>query len=241
MPRLGGLIALAVCLVVLSGAQGCSSSSSSGSATCCQATNGSVAVCACPGTGQGCTVTTLGSACKITCGADSLSGTPMASCPTPSAQAYVAATMSSAGGGSCPVAGGAGAFLTIGSGGGGMPTPVTDGSNNVSVACMVHPSGSGYDVQLTASMSGGGSVSLSGSVTASGASGVSASFSGSQGGGPYTDNNCSVAFTYMGSPVQASSPVTAGRIWGHVSCPMAAMGSNTCDAEADFLFENCAQ
>jgi hypothetical protein len=70
--------------------------------------------------------------------------------------------------------------------------------------------------------------------------------------GSFTGSNCSITFTYNGNPVPvAGSPVAAGRIWGHIDCPNAmqggtveirADGSTTdraCDAQADFLFENC--
>jgi hypothetical protein len=94
----------------------------------------------------------------------------------------------------------------------------------------------------------------SGAVTSSGAMGITATFSESVGGSgqSYSASDCTLTYTYDHNPVPDSSPVAPGRIWAHVSCVDAmAMSSvllpdggtvpQTCDAEADFLFENCAE
>ena len=125
-------------------------------------------------------------------------------------------------------------------------TPVA-GAGIVRVVCSVVASGDGFDVALGASLNGPGDefLAIAGHFTLQGASGVTGTFGESQ-TGTFTSNNCTVAFTYGGRPIVTSGgPVDPGRVWGHVSCPNAA-GLNTCsptscDGEADFLFENCAE
>ena len=80
-----------------------------------------------------------------------------------------------------------------------------------------------------------------GAVTLSGGAGIGGTFTRSD--GTYTQSTCSLAFTYQGSAVPAAPPIAAGRIWGHLSCPAAQVsgGTGQCDAEADFLFEQCRE
>jgi hypothetical protein len=67
--------------------------------------------------------------------------------------------------------------------------------------------------------------------------------------GTYSQSACTLAFTYNGTSVPDSPPIAAGRIWGHLSCPVAVGSAGAgggaaapqCDAEADFLFEQCHQ
>jgi hypothetical protein len=87
-----------------------------------------------------------------------------------------------------------------------------------------------------------------GAVTQSGGTGITGVFESSM-NGRYRETDCTIAFTYLGQPV-GQTPLAAGRIWGHLSCPSAALDGSTvmvdggteskqCDGEADFLFEQC--
>jgi hypothetical protein len=122
---------------------------------------------------------------------------------------------------------------------------------NITVACAVT---GGFNVVATGSLGGtmGGTVQLSGSVSAGsgGSKDIQASFT--QNGTSYAENDCSITFTYEGGNVPVT-PIAKGRIWGHLSCPTMVNPSTpkllsngtqvqeTCDGEADFLFDNCAQ
>jgi hypothetical protein len=145
-----------------------------------------------------------------------------------------------------------------------LPDTVKDGGNvggnAVSVVCTVATSGNGFDVALSATEEGtaGGTVVITsptgqGAVTASGGSGITGVFA-SGANGDYRDTDCTIAFTYAGGTVPNDPPIAAGRIWGHISCPQATTTGKsvnnpdggaplpvTCDAEADFLFQECAQ
>jgi hypothetical protein len=147
-----------------------------------------------------------------------------------------------------------------------LPVTVRDGDSTgtdvFSVTCTVHPVGAGFDVSLSLSDQGpqGGAVAITspsgaGDVDASGGSHISATFTGAHGVIAH-GRNCTITPTYQGQPVSQSPSVYAGtgaasaRIWGHVSCPMAVLtmeggapdaAGSPCDAEADFLFENCSQ
>jgi len=147
----------------------------------------------------------------------------------------------------------------------------SDRNANVNVNCTVHPQGSGFDIELTAIENGpqGGSLTITspqgaGTVTAptgnsSSVSGVSASFV-SQGGvyreqtGSTDTTGCTITWLYDAGgsvggvagdeKVPTDPPIAAGRIWGHIKCPKAEYQSQPgvlCDAEADFIFEQCNQ
>jgi hypothetical protein len=140
-----------------------------------------------------------------------------------------------------------------------LPVTVHDGDSTgtdvFSVTCNVHAVGAGFDVALSLVDQGpqGGTVTISspagaGDVTASGGSSVSATFATAQGVIAH-GRNCTIAPTYQGQPVSQNPSVFAGKIWGHVSCPAAVVtmeggapdaAGSQCDAEADFLFENCS-
>jgi hypothetical protein len=164
----------------------------------------------------------------------------------------------------CNFSGASDQFLDIGTATGNKPTTVQDGNSQsggstVHATCTVSTAANGFDISLNAILDGpqGGSILITspsgqGAVTASGGSGITASFqSGSQ--GIYRETDCTIAFTYDGSQVP-ETPIAAGRVWGHVSCPAAQSANGQtvtgpdggtqpvqCDAEADFLFEQCGQ
>jgi hypothetical protein len=147
--------------------------------------------------------------------------------------------------------------LVIGTATGSVPQIQADGSQNsggggnVSVSCTVRGS---FDVSLTAALGGttGGTLDISGHVTASdGGSNINASFTSN--GLSHSETDCTIAFMYNGAPVGTKPPIAGGRIWAHLKCPSMAnpahqqrladgsQVSETCDGEADFLFDNCNQ
>ena len=173
--------------------------------------------------------------------------------PPPPPDAFVQATVGpgTQNPAACPLGGSPTAWLDLGTPIASKPTTVQNGSSTVggtaNVACTVHASVSGFDVSLDASVPGaqGGSISITspagqGAVTTGGGTGLTATFTSAQ-HGAYTANGCTLSFMYQGAQVPVTPEVAAGRIWGHVSCPHAQMGSSSCDAEADFLFEQCTQ
>jgi len=186
--------------------------------------------------------------------------------PAPTAQAFVAATVGVGPMSNSTVCnlGTVEPWVDVGTAVGGTGTPVTqaNGSNQggakVDVSCTVAASGNGFDIDLNVTLEGlnGGSVTITspggmGAVTQSGGSGITGVFeNGTQ--GKYRETDCTIAFMYNGQPVVTSGgPLAAGRIWGHISCPTAEISGQTvmvdggtqnvqCDAEADFLFEQCS-
>lgn len=145
-------------------------------------------------------------------------------------------------------------WLSVGEPTLGKPATVLAGDkqagNLVSVQCMVLPAGNGFAVSLSIVEAGasGGSVTINssggeGPVTSSGGQGITGKFENASGVVYEGSNDCTIAFTYLGQPVPDAPPVAAGRIWGHISCPSAVNSADgdTCDAEADFLFEECQQ
>jgi hypothetical protein len=136
------------------------------------------------------------------------------------------------------------------------PKRVNDGTTQqgrggVTLDCTVHPSGSTFNVALSAqdentTVGGGGgmTVTANGVDPSTGATNVTGNFS--FGGVQYRDTNCTITYTFNGSQISLANnapKVAAGRVWAHIDCPNASsQGSgqnNICDANADFVFENC--
>jgi hypothetical protein len=147
----------------------------------------------------------------------------------------------------CPL-GSAMPWVTVGEATTGKPATVLSGNDGVTMTCSVRTSGSGYDVSasVTATGSQGGSFTLvsppgMGAVTLSGGQGIQASFGSTPASATYQESDCVLSFTYLGGPIPDSPSVFPGRIWGHISCPTAQVAPSTtsCDAEADFLLEQC--
>lgn len=156
------------------------------------------------------------------------------------------------------------AFVGIGTPVAGKPVTVNDGdsqsgSSTVHVSCSVTTAGNGFDVSLNATLEGlqGGSLTITsppgqGAISDSGGSGITGVFQ-SASAGVYRESDCTISFMYNGTDVPDAPPIAAGRIWGHISCPTAKLNGETttgadggaadvtCDAEADFLFEQCGQ
>jgi hypothetical protein len=153
-------------------------------------------------------------------------------------------------------------WIDIGAPTGTMPTTAADGANQggerVSIACSVHATSGGFLVELNAALSGIGSITAFSDPThgpvdpMAGGKGITGTFQSAQ-LGRYASSDCTIAFAYNGGPVPETPPIAPGRIWGHMSCPNAqradilimapdgGVTNATCDTEADFLFENCAQ
>ena len=149
-------------------------------------------------------------------------------------------------------------FVAIGSPLDPKPSTVTNGdfqqgAGTVTLSCAVDPSGAAFKVKINAEIGGqnGGSVTIVGNVDATGGTGIYGGFTSAQ-NGTFVAQDCSITFTYNMEPVPVGgSPVAAGRIWGHIDCPNAMESGTaeitadggatqrTCDAHADFLFENC--
>jgi hypothetical protein len=149
-------------------------------------------------------------------------------------------------------------FVAIGAPLDPKPSTVTSGdfqqgAGTVSLSCAIDPGGGGFSVKINAEIGGpnGGALTVVGQVNAAGGTGIYGGFTSAQ-NGTFIDQSCSITFTYNAGPVPVGgSPVAAGRIWGHIDCPDAqengtseitddgAATERTCDAHADFLFENC--
>jgi hypothetical protein len=116
----------------------------------------------------------------------------------------------------------------------------------VSVSCSVN---GGFSINLQATKQGSGTVTIVGNVGMTGGTGIYANIISNS--LSYTQSDCTIAYTYMGNPVQ-TTPVAAGRIWAHLKCPsmtdrqqkLLSSGQyvqEMCDGEADFFFQNCDQ
>jgi hypothetical protein len=136
------------------------------------------------------------------------------------------------------------------------PTTKEDGSTQVGgsvhVSCRVQSSGSGYSIELSATLGGqyGGAMFLSGNVDASGnGTGLRGSFTTNM--QTFLDQNCTVTPQYNGMDLPSYGKPASGRIWAHVDCQKAVVNGQfgqapdgtavprACDATADFRFENC--
>ncbi len=123
--------------------------------------------------------------------------------------------------------------------------PIEDGApeqqGTAAVTCQVSPAGDGFTVRATAKLTGatGGSFTLNGSnVKEQGEqTNISAIFSKVGRTGAYNASNCVVKYE------TASQGIAAGRVWGNLTCAqaVASQEQRTCQAVAQFRFENCAQ
>ncbi|HEX8796360.1 MAG TPA: hypothetical protein VF765_35660 [Polyangiaceae bacterium] len=166
--------------------------------------------------------------------------------------AYVLATLGPGPSGSCSAKMTSTVFA-LGTASAGHPATVQNGANAgggvASVSCTVHPNGGGFELQLSAQVGGplGGSLTIGpDTVAAFGGQALAVSIAGGGGALGYSENPCTLTYVYGGQPVPVSTPIAAGRIWGHVSCTNAGPTLSSdppgnCDLEADFLFEQCGQ
>ena len=113
----------------------------------------------------------------------------------------------------------------------------------VSVSCSVTSAGADeFDVAGSVALSGatGGLFRIDGKFKTTGEQGnIHAIFSSKKSANTYeqTDRTCIVRYT------SAVMGVAAGRVWGEITCPHAenAGAQTSCEAIAQFRFENCAQ
>jgi len=134
------------------------------------------------------------------------------------------------------------------------PTRVSTGAQHIAIACSVHQVGDSFAVNLQIAQ---GNVAGTGSTTLTVTGTVSASTGGTNltsdvsntNAGDYHSTACAITFdtTKGAGALPAGAPVAPGRIWAHLSCPAdqnsaittQSGGPSTCDAETDFIFENC--
>ena len=125
--------------------------------------------------------------------------------------------------------------------------PIKDGEGleqgTVSVACSVTSAGADeFDVAGSVNLDGatGGFFSIKGKFKATGEqTGIHAIFSSRRSGNSYEqkDSACIVRYT------TSNQGVAAGRVWGEITCPKAenTNAQTSCEAIAQFRFENCVQ
>lgn len=172
----------------------------------------------------------------------------------PAARAFVSETITG-GGGNCTYS----SITTVLAGSdtsdGGLsmnPTRVPNGTTEggtVDIVCSVAPSGSNFDIALSAELAtsqagAGGSILVNGTVDAT--TGAQSSIAGTfviAGGVTFVEKDCTITYPTM----PPGGPVAPGRIWGKIDCPNAvAQGQNasgtpnTCDLSALFVFEDCS-
>ncbi len=182
--------------------------------------------------------------------------TPACSGSPASAKALVKSYLQQSSTGGCPF-GSRQEWIDVGVETGSQPTLVGDGDaqagGTVSVTCTVHPNGGGFDLSLSAVLASinGGSISIQSNtpVTSTGGMGISGTFEGMH-GLRFASDSCTLTYMYENGAVPDSTPIAGGRVWGHISCldaqsmvsNIGADGGSTpesCDAEADVIFENC--
>jgi hypothetical protein len=121
------------------------------------------------------------------------------------------------------------------------PTPVkngeTVGGSTASVVCSVKTAQSGFSVSALASMTGGASVQVVGSLAASSPPGTLTGTFIFSDGTTFTRSGCTATYPPSGG-------IAAGRVWAKLECP-AEVGVSTlpgkCVALGQVRFENCSQ
>ena len=111
----------------------------------------------------------------------------------------------------------------------------------------MHPSGSGFTVQLSALLAGQGSITVA-NTTMTGDGSVQMNVPGTfeQGKtGDFVEKDCTFDFGGQTGDIgnNPNMGIAPGRIWGNLICPMIVDGQNneTCFAVAEMRFENCAE
>ena len=131
-----------------------------------------------------------------------------------------------------------------------VPVPVSDGTsvdgNAIAVDCSVISTGAGaYTVELEVSQGSIGGITFYGNVSdiKGPQSGIQASFTTAVAGSAISFSTSTATTCSITLDPDANPPITAGRIWGSLSCPLLAdsEANATCDGQAtQFLFQNCA-
>jgi hypothetical protein len=117
-----------------------------------------------------------------------------------------------------------------------LPGAAGGGEAAVTVDCVVHPDGNGFDVNVQVSQGEADAFSFNTTTPLTDTPGAQSGVSVSLGLNPdtYGDSTDSP----MGNP-----SITAGRIWGTVTCPTSTYAevNATCYATATFILQNCGE
>jgi len=125
--------------------------------------------------------------------------------------------------------------------GGVFMLPNGAGESGVSVDCVVHPNGNGFDVNIQVSQGEADAFSFNTTTPLTDTPGPQSGVEVSLGltVDSYGDStDCTFTLTTEMSPA-----ITAGRIWGTVTCPTATYAevNATCYATATFILQNCSE
>jgi hypothetical protein len=170
---------------------------------------------------------------------------------TPATQdAYVNAFINSTGPGPCnlPFT----QVLLIGTTGLTAPTSIPSGEDSSEIQCSVVADGADFDLALSATV-GQQQFVVNGKVDSKTGGSVAVTFV-NQNAGVFSQQDCTLDYTYAGGPLPpGSTNVAPGEIFGHVDCPMAVypqqqlgtedggVADESCEGTADFSFANCSQ
>ena len=124
------------------------------------------------------------------------------------------------------------------------PVPVDDGSDfdqgTVSETCTVKTSGDNFEIAVHGELTGatGGAVTITGIIPNGTTSDATVTMNVTRKGQTFSSQKCIVSFD-----ATLGHAVAAGRVWANIDCPDAtqATAQQTCDAKAQFRFENCGQ
>jgi hypothetical protein len=188
-----------------------------------------------------------------------LAATGCSNSPGPAAQAFVLANVGSgsmSGVNDSQVCGNnLGLQLQLGSATQPLPVVVTDNTAQagfkVHVNCSVDSNGGGFNIQLSATVDGMGSLFVTGDGVAPNGmtSNLHASYTNM--GVNYSDSTCTLSYSYGNGPLPMGGAPSSGKIWAHIDCEHATAGGlfstlpdgtmvpRTCLLTADFLFQNC--
>ncbi len=122
-----------------------------------------------------------------------------------------------------------------------LPAAVGGGEAAVTVDCVVHPDGNGFDVNIQVSQGEADAFSFNTTTPLTDTPGAQSGISVSLGLNPDTygdSTDCTFTLSPMGNP-----SITAGRIWGTVTCPTSTYPevNVTCESEATFILQNCGE
>jgi hypothetical protein len=122
-----------------------------------------------------------------------------------------------------------------------LPGAAGGGESGVTVDCVVHPDGNGFDVNVQVSQGEADAFSFNTTTPLTDTPGAQSGVSVSLGltVDSYGDStDCTFTLSPEGMP-----SITAGRIWGTVTCPTATYAevNATCYATATFILQNCSE
>jgi hypothetical protein len=168
----------------------------------------------------------------------------------PLASVYLATSVGTEPGAStstCNIQGSVAPLFHIGSMGvpiaNGQPYSLPSGTGEAAVTldCVVHPDGNGFDVNVQVSQGETDAFSFTTTTPLTDSPNAQSGVSVSLGLNPntYSDStDCTFTLSLQGNP-----SITAGRIWGTVVCPTSTYAevNATCYASATFIIQNCSE